>query len=102
MGGRGARPPVEPASGVRAGPAQVETLDRRTVSGAACGRTAEEDLIERHLAVVDVSLGQREAGGEVGRRQHVPVQDCRFEVGDVLRQRRDDRASQRRAALVIP
>ena len=49
--------------------------------GSACGtwptrhRPQEEELVQRELALEDVALGEPGDALDVGRREHLPVQD---------------------------
>src|SRR5262249_2410150 len=66
---------------MRAGAAQIEILDRRRGAGPREERTADEQLIERQLAVEDVAAGEAVVALEVERRDHLARDDRRGEAG---------------------
>ena len=59
------------------GAAQVEAGDRRPVARVAGHRSEGEELTGRHRALEDVAAGEVEDALEVGRGQHLPVEDER-------------------------
>src|SRR5436309_8763827 len=60
---------------MRARPAKVKPLDRRSVARPAKQRPHGEELVERELSVVDVPARERVSLLEVERRDHLPVDD---------------------------
>src|SRR3990172_13237221 len=68
------------------GACEVEALDRSLVAGPAGHRAHEEQLIERHLALVPVSLGKAELPLVVLGRPEVVVEDRALYVGGVFRE----------------
>ena len=96
-----ARRAHDAAAGVRARAALVQPADRRAVLRPARRRPQEEELVQRQLALEDVALGEAGDALDVGRREHLPVQDGRLDVRRVLARacrsprRRTPRASRR-------
>src|SRR5207245_9432075 len=78
------RGPCEPADGVSAGTAQVQSFDGRPVARPTGDRTEDQGLVQRHLAMVDVALGQPEPLLQVDRREDLPVEYQALQAGYVL------------------
>ena len=66
------------ASGVRAGAAHVEILDRRAVLGPAGHRPEKEKLVQGQLALKNVALGQTKLPLQVPGRDDLPMKNDVF------------------------
>src|SRR6266542_6151790 len=64
--------------------AQVETADGSAVLRPPGRRPQEEKLLERQLALKDVSFRQAEGPLDVERGQDLPMEDDLFQVGRML------------------
>src|SRR3989475_12643796 len=73
--GVSARSPRHPAARMRAAPAQVETLDGRAVGGPARDRSQGEQLVRRHVGLVDAASGQAPGPLHVERPYPFPLLD---------------------------
>src|ERR1700735_870075 len=72
------------AARVGGGTAHVEILDGGAVLRPACHRTQEEKLLQRKLALKNVSLAQSPFAFQIKRCDHLPVEDDVFDVGSVF------------------
>ena len=74
------------AAGMGARTAQVHAGDGRPVARVAGHRTHVEELVQRHLAVIEIAFGKTVEALEIRRRQHAPLQhdipDARRERGE--------------------
>ncbi len=64
-----------PAAGVRAGPAQIEFIDRSSIPGPAYQRPKCKKLIECLFAVHDMSATQSESLLQIQRRYDLTTND---------------------------
>jgi hypothetical protein len=55
-------------------PAQVQTLQRRAVTPVPGDRAHEQQLVNSHLTVIDITVGQAEVALQVERGQGLAVQ----------------------------
>src|SRR6266851_6587377 len=78
-----ARTPVGAGARMRARSAEKQILDRRLVTRPAEERPRDEQLIQRELAVKDMTAGQPVGPLEIERRDRLPSQHGRFESGRV-------------------
>src|SRR5437764_2619300 len=78
------------AAGVRGRAAHIKVLHRRAVLRPSRDRTQEEQLLERELALEDVSFGQSELAFQVERRDHLASTDDALDVGRVFGDGVDD------------
>src|SRR5262245_6113919 len=78
------------AARVRGGSAHVEAADRRPVLGPARRGPQEEKLLQRQLALEDVSFREAPLPLEIQGSDDLAVPDDVLEVGSVLRDRVDD------------
>ena len=83
-------------------PTQIEALYGRPIAGEPGDRSHEEQLIQRVLSIVDVPFGEPKCLLEVQRRQHVSVENRRFEVGRVSGQRGHDGVAESLPGRRIP
>src|SRR5262249_28160390 len=88
------------AARMRGRSAHVKVANRRLVLRPAWRRTEEEKLLERQLALEDVSFRQAESALDIERRQHLTMQDDVSDVRRVFGERVDDRVAERLAAFV--
>src|SRR5438093_2550286 len=72
-GGVVARSAGDSPTGMGAGSAEVQALDRSSVAGPTRDRTEDEGLVQRHLPVVDVAFRQAEPLFPVDRREELAV-----------------------------
>src|SRR5687767_169225 len=79
---------------MRPGPAQVESLHWRTVSRPTEHGAHREELVERGLAVEDVSPRESELVLEIRRRDDLPPFDERGQTGGVPFERCDHEIAQ--------
>ena len=70
--------------------AEVESGDGRPVSGTAENRSHGKELIERRLAVQDVTAGESIRRFEIARRDHLLMNDETLDARRVPRQGADD------------
>src|SRR5207247_9793016 len=68
-GGVVARSAGDSPTGMGAGSAEAQALDRRLVAGPTRERTADEGLVQRHLPGSDVAVAQAEPLFKVAPRQ---------------------------------
>src|SRR5439155_15368157 len=97
-----ARAAHDPAAGVRSRAALPVAADRRAVLRPTRHRPQEEELLQCQLALEDVALGEARDALDVGRRQHLAVQDQRLDVGRVAAQGLHHGVAERLALLVGP
>src|SRR4051812_29474290 len=90
---------ADAATGMRAGAAQIEAGDRRAVLRPAEQRAHDVQLIERHLAVMDVAAREAVRRLEFGRRDGLRGEYERRQSRRVLCERVEDRMLQRRARV---
>src|ERR1035437_4129706 len=93
---------------MRARPAEIQTPDGRRVARPAEQWARNEELVERQLAVENMSAGQPEGPLEIERGDDLPRDDRRFEARRVCRDGARGRVTEpialgvpRRAAQVI-
>src|SRR2546422_8015811 len=95
------RSPIESRAGMRARATYIKVADRRRIARKAEQRAHDEHLIERELAVEDVTAGQAVRALEIKRCDDLARNYRRFEAGRIAR----DRASRgvaKAIALGIP
>ena len=93
--------PMMPPPGCVADPHMYRFSDRRAVFRPTRDRPQEQQLLERELALKDVALAQSPFALEIERRDDLPVQNQRLQIGRVLRERVDDGVAEP-LALVVP
>ena len=64
--------------------AHVEIANRRSILGPAGGRAQKEKLLERQLALKNISFRQTKVPFEIERSQHLAMQNQILDVGRVL------------------
>src|SRR5918999_1087596 len=69
---------------MRRGAAQIQPSDRAAVVGEARRRALPEQLVVRQLAMEDLAVRDVENLLDVGRQQHLHVDDLRGEAGREL------------------
>src|SRR5712691_14175 len=74
---------VESGSGMRARATHIKVADRRRIACKTEQRARDEQLIERELAVEDVTAGQAVRALEIQRCDHLARHDRRFEAGRI-------------------
>src|SRR5262245_49542368 len=87
---------------MRAGATLPVAGDRRAILGGFRCWPKKEELMERELALEDVSLGETGDPLDVRRRQDLAVQNERFDVRRVSRDRLHDRVTEGFALGVGP
>src|SRR5581483_2900071 len=63
------------AAGMRAGAAEIESLDGRAIAGALWGWSQREKLVRGDLALKDIAVGQAIALLDIERAEHLAVED---------------------------
>src|SRR4029078_734940 len=101
-GGESSRRAHDAAAGVSAGAALPVAFDRRAGLCRLRRRSQEEELVWGELALEDVPLGETGDPLDVGGRQHLTVQDQRFDVRRVARHGLHHRVAERLALRVVP
>ena len=91
----------DPAARMGRGAGQPEVADRRPEAGPAGHGPAEEQLLERELALEDVALGEAGRPLDVERCHHLAMEDLRGQVRRELGDPVDHRVAER-LALVVP
>src|SRR5438045_3235919 len=76
---------------MRARPAQVQTCDRRAILRASNHGSKREELIERHLAMMNVAATKSVNRLEIKRSDHAPSNNQALDVRRIFRQRINDR-----------
>src|SRR5579883_2928314 len=71
------------AAGMRAGAAEIESLDGRAIAGALWGWSQREKLVRGDLALKDIAVGQAIALLDIERAEHLAVED---RVGEIWRE----------------
>src|SRR5688572_12308758 len=84
------------------GSAQVKAANGRTIAREVRHRPHPEELIERDLGVIDLSLGYAPRALEVERRAHCGFRDGALNRHNVPRQTLNDGACERVTTLVVP
>src|SRR5207249_10314753 len=74
-GGVIARGAGDPSTGMGAGSAEIQAFDWRPVAGPTWHGSEDEGLVQRHLAVIDVSFRQTEPLLQIGGREDLPAED---------------------------
>src|SRR5262245_59983658 len=90
------------ATRMRAAAPEVEPRDRGRVARQRGGRAHEEELIERVLAVMDVTAREPIARLDVGGAQHLAPEDPIPRAGRGAFEHLDDRIPEPRPRLVGP
>src|SRR5262249_59592255 len=93
-GRQGARPSVQPCAGVRARPTQIQIVNRRPISCPADKRPGDKDLIEREIAMEDVSRRQTVSSLEIERRDDLARDDTPIDTWRVRGNRLCDEVTQ--------
>src|SRR4030095_10004678 len=78
---------------MRAGAAQIQPADWRTILRAANHRSKREELIERHLAMMNVAAAESVRRLEIERRDHSLSDHKALYVGRLFRQRIHERVA---------
>src|SRR2546421_138225 len=101
LAGDSSRRTHDAAAWMSGGAAHIKVVDRRAVIGPTGYGAQEEKLLERKLALKNITLGQAEFPLEVEWRQHLPCHDNLFDVGRMFRDRIDDGVA-KGVALIVP
>src|SRR5579883_1924744 len=78
------------AAGMRAGAAEIETLDGRAIAGALRGWAQREKLVRGDLALKDIAVGQAVALLDIEGTEHLAIEDRVREIGRELGHGSDD------------